>query len=212
MADENLQKELKEKEDEIERLKKVEEDALDLQNQLEDAKTEAEKIKEESEADAEELRKYRETGQTVEEQNEVRVKEAEDKAKASDLARRNAEETLAAREKGIKIEKARAKIRSEFPEVVPSWIVGETEEEMRKSAEESKKNLEGYYENKKKSETEIKRKEWEEGPQPGGGPVSPASGEQLDDEHKKIQEEGSKANVGDLIGNIINRAKKQVQK
>ena len=206
--EEELVKELKRQKEEIERLKTVEEEVNDLRDKVEDAKAEAERVREEAEADAEELKRYRENGQSVEEQNEARIKEAEEKTKKAESARKIAEDKLIAREKAIQIEGMRAKIKSEFPEVHPSWIQGETEEAMRKSAEIAKTSVDEIYEKRKKAEIEEGKGKWDKGPGPGGGGSGPVGEVTDEDLEKKRKEAAEKGDVSGMISNIFDRAKR----
>ena len=156
---------------------------------------EMEGLKEELKTANEQLEAYENEGKTVEEQHEIELKKKDDEIVKSRAETKEKDDIIKQKDKDA----LRQKVLSEYPDIDPSWIRGDTEEELKKSAEEAKTRIEDII--KKRLEEKVgKEPKWDTVPGPGsggggGGPVAP---EDLETVKKQLEEEKAKGAQGDV--------------
>ena len=177
------------------KIEALENQILTLEDEKGASSEEVESLKEEMKALTDELEVYKGEGRTVEEAYEAKLKKKDEEIAARDEEIKKRDGTIKSKDK----EAAKAKVLSDFPMVDPSWILGETEEEMRKSAELAKTKLDDII-NKKLEESGMKGGKWDKTPAPGaggaggGGPVAADDAEAV---KKELTEEIAKGTKGD---------------
>lgn len=160
---------------------------------------EVEGLKEELKGVNEELSAYENEGKTVEEQHELALKKKDEEIQsAKDETKKERELRITSEKKSL-----REKVLSDFKDVNPSWIKGETEEELRKSAGDARRTINDIVK-KKMEEAGMDKSKWNNAPGPGaggggGGPVAPDDQETIKNELEAETAKGAQSDVQKII-------------